>query len=141
MATDEGRLLVGEAVSAVVERHGPAFAELLDRFQTPDGALKGLVTDWQLHGVDSVPDPGARLRVDVHELIVPVLGEASALEPRLDRYRARLDHAVAAVESGDHRYLAHPSVDSYHGVWFELHEELIALAGTDRSAEAVAGRA
>ena len=141
VATDVGCSLVDDAVSAVVERHGPAFAELLDRFQTPDGALKALVTDWQLHGVDSVPDPGAGLRVDVHELIVPVLGEASVLEPRLDRYRARLEHAVVAVESGDHRYLAHPSVDSYHGVWFELHEELIALAGTDRSSEAVAGRA
>ena len=32
-------------------------------------------------------------------------------------------------------------VDSYHGVWFELHEDLIRLAERDRAAEAAAGRA
>ena len=35
-----------------------------------------------------------------------------------------------------HDYLASPLVDSYHTVWFELHEELIELAGSTREAEA-----
>ena len=37
--------------------------------------------------------------------------------------------------------MASPSVDSYHGVWFELHETLILLAGRNRADEAAAGRA
>ncbi len=32
-------------------------------------------------------------------------------------------------------------IDSYHTVWFELHEELIALSGLTREDEAAAGRA
>jgi pyruvate,orthophosphate dikinase len=32
-------------------------------------------------------------------------------------------------------------VDSYHGIWFELHEDLIQLAGRTRAAEVEAGRA
>jgi pyruvate,orthophosphate dikinase len=32
-------------------------------------------------------------------------------------------------------------VDSYHGIWFELHEDLIGLAGRTRAAEVEAGRA
>jgi pyruvate,orthophosphate dikinase len=32
-------------------------------------------------------------------------------------------------------------LDSYHTVWFELHEDLIRLAGRTREAEATAGRA
>jgi hypothetical protein len=37
--------------------------------------------------------------------------------------------------------VASPRVDSYHSVWFELHEDLIRLAGRTRSAETAAGRA
>jgi hypothetical protein len=32
-------------------------------------------------------------------------------------------------------WLTRPMVDSYHTVWFELHEELIGMAGRTRSAE------
>ena len=34
-----------------------------------------------------------------------------------------------------------PRVDSYHGAWFELHEELIQLAGRTRADEVAEGRA
>jgi pyruvate,orthophosphate dikinase len=61
--------------------------------------------------------------------------------PRLGRYLERLSHALALAQGGDHRFVASPRVDSYHGVWFELHEELILLAGRTRSEEAEAGRA
>jgi hypothetical protein len=37
--------------------------------------------------------------------------------------------------------LLKPLIDSYHTVWFELHEELISLAGLSREAEAASGRA
>ena len=37
--------------------------------------------------------------------------------------------------------VASPRVDSYHGVWFELHEDLILLAGRTRADEVAAGRA
>ena len=39
------------------------------------------------------------------------------------------------------RYVASPRVDSYHSVWFELHEDLILLAGRTRADEVAAGRA
>jgi pyruvate,orthophosphate dikinase len=35
--------------------------------------------------------------------------------------------------------LASPLKDSYHTVWFEFHEELIALTGRDRAIEEAAG--
>ena len=36
---------------------------------------------------------------------------------------------------------AHPMRESYHTVWFELHEDLIRLAGKTREDEVAAGRA
>ena len=49
--------------------------------------------------------------------------------------------AVAISTAGDGRYVASPRVDSYHGIWFELHEDLIQLAGRTRADEVAAGRA
>jgi pyruvate,orthophosphate dikinase len=62
-------------------------------------------------------------------------------QPQLARYRARLDRAIAALNSGDTKFVASPRVDSYHSAWFELHEELILLAGRTRADEVAAGRA
>jgi pyruvate,orthophosphate dikinase len=38
-------------------------------------------------------------------------------------------------------YLASPRVDSFHTIWFELHEDLILLADRTREEEVAAGRA
>jgi pyruvate,orthophosphate dikinase len=53
----------------------------------------------------------------------------------------RLGHAIERAVGGDQRYVASPRVDSYHGAWFELHEDLIQLAGRSRVDEVAAGRA
>jgi len=57
------------------------------------------------------------------------------------RHRVRLGRALDLARAGDDRYVASPRVDSYHGIWFELHEDLILLAGRRRSEEVAAGRA
>ena len=66
---------------------------------------------------------------------------AEAGPRRLADYRARLDRALEGAQAGDGRYVASPRVDSYHGIWFELHEDLIGLAGRTRADEVAAGRA
>jgi hypothetical protein len=57
----------------------------------------------------------------------------------LDRYRPygpRLGHALSRVRAGDTDYFAKPMIPSYHTVWFELHEDLLATLGIDRATEA-----
>ena len=61
--------------------------------------------------------------------------------PGLAGYRVRLGRAAEAAKAGDGRFVASPRVDSYHGIWFELHEDLIQLAGRTRADEVAAGRA
>ena len=56
-------------------------------------------------------------------------------------YRLRLGRALDQALAGDQRFVASPRVDSYHGIWFELHEDLIQLAGRNRADEVAAGRA
>jgi hypothetical protein len=45
------------------------------------------------------------------------------------------------VRSGEVAWFARPIIDSYHTVWFELHDELIVATGLTREAEARAGDA
>jgi pyruvate,orthophosphate dikinase len=81
-----------------------------------------------------------RLRDEIHPAIIPVIEQAGAGLGRLGLYRERLDAALTQIDKGEHQYIAHPLLESYHTVWFELHEELIRLAGRDRATEAAAGR-
>ena len=82
-----------------------------------------------------------RLSDDIHPRVLAVVLEVAAAEPRLARYGDRLTAALEALKQGDAQMMAHPLRDSYHTVWFELHEELIRLSGRNRASEAAAGRA
>ena len=124
----------------------------LDAFLPIDHRVKAVVTAWQVRDdqpgqvlndhADSAYDAGVLARLaEVHEDTQAWLGGVESAVPRLATYRARLDQAVKRAGVGDGRYVASPRVDSYHGVWFELHEDLIQLAGRTREAESAAGRA
>jgi pyruvate,orthophosphate dikinase len=69
------------------------------------------------------------------------LTASEAVVPRLAAYRRRLGRAAQNAAAGDQRYVASPRVDSFHSAWFELHEDLILLAGRTRADEEAAGRA
>jgi pyruvate,orthophosphate dikinase len=121
----------------------------LDAFLALDLRTKETVTAWQLRADGSVNDHADadydasvvdRL-VDLHADAVAWLTPLEAQCPRLVDYGVRLDRAVAAAQGGDGRFVASPRVDSYHGIWFELHEDLIQLAGRTREEETAAGRA
>jgi pyruvate,orthophosphate dikinase len=124
----------------------------LEAFPAFDGRVKGIVTAWQMRdlGGEQVFNDHTDIEYDdrvlgelaeLHEGTVEWLAPLSTAFRRFDAYRARLSRALDLARGGDQRYVASPRVDSYHSVWFELHEDLIRLAGRRRSDEAAAGRA
>jgi len=124
----------------------------LDAFVALDHRMKDTVTAWQLRdGAAQVINDHSDADYDrsvlerLAALHADTDGWLSSLEPgcpaRLADYRVRLGRALEAVQAGDQRYVASPRVDSYHGIWFELHEDLIRVAGRTREAEVEAGRA
>ena len=148
--TPQGRAHLARALAS--ERAGcdPVRAqEVYDRFCTVNDAVKAVVTAWQVRE-DGSPndhgDPGYDAAVldrlaQVHAGAAPLLEEVAALAPRLARYPSRLRGALARVRAGEHSWVARLVVDSFHTVWFELHEDLMSVAGRTRAAEAEAGRA
>jgi pyruvate,orthophosphate dikinase len=151
--TADGKLAGRERIAADTERWGVDNATAaLDAFLALDHRMKETVTAWQMRDVDGVPTfndhVDAAYDAKVLDDLEALHGAASAwLRPlvaglaRLAAYHERLERAVVAVRAGDSRYVASPRVDSYHGAWFELHEDLILLAGRTRADEVAAGRA
>ncbi len=125
-----------------------ALAKSYGDFRAVNAELKVLVSDWQLkdgrpNAHDDPDYDGAVLSRldDVHQRVLPVVAAVTRLLPRLSPYAQKLDSALAKVKAGDTIWLARPIIDSYHTVWFELHEELIAASGLTREEEARAGHA
>jgi hypothetical protein len=117
-------------------------------FRPVNTEFKALVTDWQLadgqpntHD-DSDYDAAILTRLDgVHRRVTTIVDAAADQLPRLSRYSAKLQTALDKIHAGETMWLTRPLIDSYHTVWFELHEELILAAGLTREAEAKAGHA
>lgn len=124
----------------------------LDAFLPLDHRMKAVVTGWQMREVDgqqAINDHSdkaydASVLADLESLhrdAAAWLERLGAGLPRLSEYGNRLARAATWVGEGDYRYIASPRVDSYHSIWFELHEDLILLAGRNRADEVAAGRA
>jgi pyruvate,orthophosphate dikinase len=139
--TPEGRAWVAallRAECAGIEQAAlePCYA----RFSPLNQRFKRIVSEWQLLAASGGQDETkfgelvAAVR-QLHEEFAPVVIEAAACAPRLTNYGRRFEAALAALAAGDASMLASPLKDSYHTVWFEFHEELIALSGRDRAGE------
>jgi hypothetical protein len=111
-------------------------------FRSVNAEFKALVTDWQLK--DGQPnthevagyDAAVLARLDdVHRRVTPIIAAAATQLPRLSGYSVKLQTALDNIHAGQTMWLARPLIDSYHTVWFELHEELILATGRTRETD------
>lgn len=145
----EGRTRLGELLAAERENvDHAAIATAYDQFRGINTDFKALVSDWQLkngepntHDDDEYDSAVLARLADVHQRVTPVNAAIAIEIPRLATYSDKLEAALAKVRSGETAWLTRPIIDSYHTVWFELHEELILAAGLTRESEAQAGHA
>jgi hypothetical protein len=124
-------------------RAEPAFLAAVARFEEVNRELKALMTDWQTRTVAGVAlpndhsDPAHDDRIidrlgRFHDRIDPLLGQFAALVPRLEVYREGLLEALEKAEDGDIAFVSDVGCESYHTLWFDLHEDLLRLSGTER---------
>jgi hypothetical protein len=145
----DGRARLDELLSTE-RRHidQAALAAAYAEFRSVNAEFKAMVTDWQLRNghpnthEDTDYDAAVLARLDdVHHRVLPIVAAAAAQLPRLSRYSTKLHAALDKVHVGETAWLSRPLIDSYHTVWFELHEELILAAGLTRETEAKTGDA
>src|SRR5581483_11762693 len=118
-------------------------SQIYHDFRQVNADFKALVTEWQIR--DGQPnshddpnyDAAVLTRLDrTHERVLPIIGAAAAQVPRLSAYGDKLSMALEMVHAGKTEWFTRPTIDSYHTVWFELHEELILATGLTRAGEA-----
>lgn len=146
--TPAGRIRHGELIMAELEVSG--LRDKVDlayrKFLQVNKVLLGVCTDWQMREADGQqalndhadPEYDAavieRLR-RVDQGVQPVCAELALALGRYATYGPRLRGALEKVEAGDSDWFTKPMIDSYHTVWFELHEDLLATLGIERSKE------
>jgi pyruvate, orthophosphate dikinase len=142
--TDLGRSRADELYAYEREQAGPVIDDVYESFVPINDDVKQIVTDWQMRQVggeltvndhsDSRHDDRvlARLR-RTDAKVSTALAPLSLALNRFNVYPRRLRRALTLIGEGDHSMLAAPLKDSYHTVWFELHEELIILSGRSRA--------
>jgi hypothetical protein len=70
--------------------------------------------------------------------VTPICADLGAALDRFAAYGPRLTNALERVRAGDVDWFTKPMLPSYHTVWFELHEDLLATLGIERSSEGTA---
>lgn len=115
-------------------------------FQVVNADLLSICTAWQVRsGVEPLElndhtDPAYDAAVlerlaRFHARACEMLAELEELLPRFAAYRPRLDIALDRAARGGVAWVTKPMIDSYHTVWFELHEDILATLGRRRGDE------
>jgi hypothetical protein len=118
-----------------------------DAFLRLNGKMLQLCTDWQViddgsgdqrlndHTDDDYDQEVMARLVDIDGELRKVLAPLRAALSRYDAYPPRFREALDRLLGGDLDYFTKPIIASYHTVWFELHEDLLATLGIDRASE------
>lgn len=113
------------------------------RFLGLNTDLLGVCTAWQMKDETTLNDHGdpdydagvvGQLR-ELHAKVEPILDDLEAALERFRGYRGRLEAALDKIGGGDVDWFTKPLIDSYHTVWFQLHEDLLTTLGIERSQE------
>lgn len=149
-----GKFILGPLARVALEiRYANEYADIrtdssfiahYEAFERINVQFKALITDWQ-----TVEIGGQRIANDhhdkrhdfavidrlgtLHHHVDSMLARLAQAVPRLDRYRARLLAALEKVEEGAIKWVSDASIDSYHSVWFQLHEDLLRIVGRQRT--------
>lgn len=147
MMTAEGRSenerLLSEELDALGQRE--TVQSCYERFLALNGRMLAVCTNWQVKDADaqvmndhSDPAYDASVISDLEEIdlaVQPICAELGQAIERYANYGPRFDFALDKLRGGDNDWFTKPIIESYHTVWFELHEDLLATLGIDRASE------
>jgi len=129
MLTESGEEAISQFRKAEVEGREKELEAVYEKFDEENNTFKKIVSEWQI-GKD---DQKALDELEgVHARIGEIFQGLTELVPRYEIYPSRFSRALQNLKDGKTEYLAKYSVDSYHTIWFELHEDLINLLGKER---------
>jgi hypothetical protein len=149
--TGDGRAEGERRAAAELDEAGvrPAVEDGYRQFRALNPSLLQVCTDWQLRSdtgdpaqaaandhQDSAYDAAVIARLaDIDDAVQPICRQLAGALDRFAGYAERFGRALARVRDGENDWFTRPTIDSYHTVWFELHENLLATLGIERGKE------
>ena len=118
-----------------------------EQFLDLNPSMLQLCTDWQVvndgsgeqklndHSDSAYDDEILGRLGDLDRQVTRILGDLNEALTRFSNYPFRFGIALDKVLAGELDWLTKPIMPSYHTVWFELHEDLLATLGIDRASE------
>ena len=116
-----------------------------DRFLALNSGMLEVCTRWQVKDAEaqvlndhSDPQYDAGVIAELGGLdegVQPIAAELAAELDRFSVYGGRFTSALDRVRAGENDWFTKPIMESYHTVWFEMHEDLLATLGIDRASE------
>ena len=118
-----------------------------EQFLDLNPAMLQLCTDWQVvndgsgeqklndHSDSAYDDEVLQRLTDLDRQVTRILSDLNEVLIRFSNYPFRFGTALDKVLAGELEWLTKPIMPSYHTVWFELHEDLLATLGIDRASE------
>lgn len=133
-----GAMLLEDGTSAVlatyrdtyaVVRTEPAVQHWYESFETINSRFIAQVSEWQ------TTDGDERIERKLLQTAERLTRDMAALLPRIPRYAhyiARFNKGMERVDQGQREYVCKPTIDSVHNIWFEFHEDILAVLGRPR---------
>jgi len=115
-ATALDKLLADEGL-----RGNDALAEAYERFVQVDPLIKRVCTAWQMSDKNAALDQ----LLELHDRAKVCLRKIAVCAPRFVVYGTRLQSCVDRLLEGDESAFTAALAESYHTVWFELHQDLL----------------
>jgi hypothetical protein len=143
--TPSGRNAQEQGLQAELRACGArdAVFDAYKRFLDLNNDLLAVCTAWQMKDEATINDH-ADVAYDqsvidelhaLHAKAEPIISDLEATLDRYRGYRGRLEASLTKLRNGEPEWFTKPLIDSYHTVWFQLHEDLLNTLGIERSQE------
>jgi hypothetical protein len=137
--TPEGSTHLDKLLAEEGLRSSDGLKDCYDLFLSVNNRVLKLSSDWQVRdGVpndhsDSIYDEEVIDRLsELNDRVRSCMRKMTSCAPRFAPYGERLDSCVERLLAGDKSAFTAPLAESYHTVWFELHQDLLLTLGLER---------
>jgi hypothetical protein len=133
-----GVMLITEGIDEVLAyyrqahtavRADVAVTKWYENFEVLNSRFIGQVTEWQQTQSDErverrLLQSAEKLARDINQLLPQI--------PRYASYVRRFEYGIDQVDQGQRDFVCKPTLDSVHNIWFEFHEDILAVLGRPR---------
>lgn len=124
-----GRRAVLEYYNEAYLSKRAAVSDWYERFEVLNSQFLKLVSEWQ------TSDGEPRVLTQLTKVVERQITALRKIEGEISRYGVYADRfsiALERVDLGDKSYVTNPRADSIHNIWFEFHEDILAVVGRPR---------